>query len=103
MAWQDDCMGQGFGIESHPAHRNGAHRPPARYLIVIESGGTAVARLFDASRTQVAEFDAGTEEVAVMARGLAPQTGASSADWDLALAGHSPGERALADIYTLDL
>jgi hypothetical protein len=96
-------MGQGFGMESHGAHRNGTHRPPARYLVIIDAGGEQVARLFDAQRTQVAEFDAGTEEVAVMAKGLAPQTGADAADWDQALASHSAAERALADIYLLDL
>jgi hypothetical protein len=96
-------MGQGFGIESHGAHRHGAHRPPARYLVVIDSGGEQIARLFDERRVLVAEFDAGTEEVAVMARGLAPQTGADAAEWDQALASHSATERAGADIYLLDL
>jgi hypothetical protein len=96
-------MGQGFGIESHSAHRHGAHRPPARYLVVIDSGGEQIARLFDERRVLVAEFDAGTEEVAVMARGLAPQTGADAAEWDQALASHSATERAGADIYLLDL
>ncbi|MES3015397.1 MAG: hypothetical protein V4750_16945 [Pseudomonadota bacterium] len=96
-------MGQGFGMESHGAHRNGTHRPPARYLVVIGAGGEQIARLFDAQRAQVAEFDAGTEEVAVMAKGLAPQTGADAADWDQALASHSAAERAAADIYLLDV
>ncbi len=96
-------MGQGFGIESHGAHRHGAHRPPARYLVVIGAGGEQIARLFDAQRTLVAEFDAGTEEVAVMAKGLAPQAGADAAEWDRALASHSASERAAADIYLLDV
>ena len=96
-------MGQGFGIESHGAHRHGAHRPPARYLVVIDSGGEQIARLFDEQRALVAEFDAGTEEVAVMAKGLAPQTGADAAEWDQALASHSAKERAGADIYLLDV
>ena len=96
-------MGQGFGIESHGTHRHGAHRPPARYLVVIDAGGEQIARLFDAQRVLVAEFDAGTEEVAVMAKGLAPQTGADAAEWDQALASHSAKERAAADIYLLDV
>ncbi|KQW35273.1 hypothetical protein [Rhizobacter sp. Root404] len=96
-------MGQGFGIESHGAHRHGAHRPPARYLVVIDAGGEQIARLFDEHRALVAEFDAGTEEVAVMAKGLAPQNGADAAEWDQALASHSARERASADIYLLDL
>jgi hypothetical protein len=81
----------------------GAHRPPARYLVVIDAGGEQIARLFDAHRALVAEFDAGTEEVAVMAKGLAPQNGADAAEWDQALASHSARERASADIYLLDL
>ena len=85
-------MGQGFGMESHGAHRNGSHRPPARYLVIIDAGGGQVARLFDERRAQVAEFDAGTEEVAVMAKGLAPQSGADAADWNQALASHSAAE-----------
>ena len=90
-------------MESHGAHRNGTRRPPARYLVVIDAGGEQVARMFDERRAQVAEFDAGTEEVAVMAKGLAPQTGADAADWDQALASHSATERAGADIYLLDV
>ena len=90
-------------MESHGAHRNGSHRAPARYLVIIDAGGGQVARLFDERRAQVAEFDAGTEEVAVMAKGLAPQSGAGLADWDQALASHSAAERAAADIYLLDV
>lgn len=90
-------------MESHGAHRNGTHRPPARYLVVIDAGGEQVARLFDARREQVAEFDASTEEVAVMLKGLAPAKVGASADWDHALASHSADERAAAEVYTLDL
>ena len=51
----------------------------------------------------VAEFDAGAEEVAVMAQRLTPRKGAQGAEWDRALEGHSARERAAADVYTLDV
>ncbi len=103
IAWQDECMGQGFGIESHGAHHNGPHRAAARYLVVIDTAGESLARLFDAARDQVAEFDASTGEVAVMTRGLAPQRSAASTEWDQALGSHNAAERAAAEVYTLDV
>ena len=96
-------MGQGFGIESHAAHQSGPHRSPARYLVVIDAGGESIARLFDAARAQVAEFDASTEEVAVMTQGLASQATGAEADWDHALSAHSAAQRAAAAVYTLDV
>ena len=96
-------MSQGFGMESPGAHQHTLHRQPARYLVVIDAAGTMIARLFLASRELVAEFDAGAEEVAVMARGLRPDKGARGAEWDHALTGHSASERDGADVYTLDL
>lgn len=96
-------MSQGLGGEAPRPHTNTAHRPPSRYLVVIDAGGFAVARLFLASREQVAEFDASTEETALMTRGLAPAKGADAPEWDEALRGHSIDERAAADVYTLDV
>jgi len=103
QAWQDRRMSQGLGGEAPRAHTQTSHREPTRYLVVIDSGGYAVARLFLATRVQVAEFDASTEETAQMTSGLAPCKGADGADWDQALRGHSRAERAAADIYTLDV
>ncbi|MCW5664523.1 MAG: hypothetical protein KIT35_11865 [Piscinibacter sp.] len=79
------------------------HSPPAKYLIVIDAGGSMVARLFDAQRRPLGEFDASSEEVAVMTSGLAPQRSGLEAGWAQALAGHNPDERAAAEIYTLDV
>lgn len=76
---------------------------PARYLILIESDGSMLARLFDAQRVQRAEFDAASEEVAVMTSGLQPAAGADDIAWDQPLAGHSAAERAAAQVYTLDV
>ena len=51
----------------------------------------------------MAEFDASTEETALMTRGLVPATGATGPEWDQALKGHSAAERAAAEVYTLDI
>lgn len=94
-------MGQGFGSESPRAHAQTAHRRPARFLVVIDSGGYLVARLFLDTREQVAEFDAATEEATQMTAGLVPARGAGGSEWDRALEGHSAAERAVAEVYTL--
>ena len=96
-------MGQGFGSESPREHQQRLHRKPARYLVLIDAGGSTVARLFLDSREMVAEFDAGTEEVAQMSSGLRPIKGADGPEWDQALMGHSAAERSAAVVYTLDI
>lgn len=96
-------MSQTFGSESPAPHRRTELRPRARYLVVIESGGVRLARLLLASREQVAEFDAGTEEAAQMTAGLVPAKGADGIEWDRALQGHSHAERRAAEVYTLDV
>jgi len=96
-------MAQVFGNEVRRQHGQAAMRKAARYLVVIEAGGPAVARLFDESREQVAEFDASTEEVTLMTQGLVPALGADGPEWDRALAGHNATERRAARVYTLDV
>ena len=96
-------MSQGFGHEVPARHAQQQHRPVSRYLVVIESDGVAVARLLLGSLEQVAEFDAGTEEIAVMTRGATVRQGAGGPEWDRALAGHSAEERAAAVVYVLDV
>jgi hypothetical protein len=96
-------MAQVFGNEIPRQHTQAPPRERTRYLVVIESGGSAVARLFSQSREQVTEFDASTEEVTVMTQGLVPATGADGPEWDRGLAGHSASERSLARVYTLDV
>lgn len=76
---------------------------PARYLVLIETDGAMLARLFDAGRRPLAEFDAASEEVAVMTRGLVPEQGATALEWQQALSGHNGSERSTARIYTLDV
>ena len=96
-------MAQVFGSEIPRKHSETPARKVSRYLVVIESGGYVLARLFVDSREQVAEFDASTEEVTLMTQGLVPQTGAEGPEWDQALAGHSAVERKAARVYTLDV
>ncbi len=96
-------MSHGFGIEIPHAHGDAPLRPRSRYLVVIDSGGFTVARLFLESREQVAEFDAGTEEVAQMVGPLRAQHTAGEPAWDRALAGHSAAERAEARVYVLEI
>lgn len=96
-------MAQVFGNEVPRPHSQTPTRKAARYLVLIESGGVALARLFVESHEQVGEFDGSTEEVTVMTRGLVPAIGADGPVWDLALAGHSAAERKAARVYTLDV
>ena len=96
-------MSHGFGIELPRAHGNTSPRLHTRYLVVIESGGFMVARLFLESREQVAEFDASTEEVVQMIRNLTADSNAGDPQWDRALAGHSAAERAEARVYVLGI
>lgn len=92
-----------FGIEAHGKHPSASHRKPARFLVLIDSGGSTVAQLFTEAREFAAEFDAGSEEVAVMTQRLKPGAGASAPEWDAALEGRSHAERATAVVYTLDI
>ena len=101
--WHHQRMSQGFGNESPRAHAQTAHRRPARYLLLIDAGGSTVARLFLDTHELVAEFDAGTEEVAQMTHGLAATQDATGAAWDRALEGHSAAERRSAQVYRLSV
>lgn len=76
---------------------------PAKYLVIIDSDGAQTAMLFTAERKRVGEFDAGTEEVAVMTTGLASTRSATGSEWDHALAGSTPDARAAAEVYELDV
>lgn len=96
-------MSNTYGMPAPGRHVGKEHRLPARYLVVIDAGGTTVARLFLADREPAGEFDAGTEEVVQMTRGLTPERGAHGREWDHALEGHSAAERRAAKVYTLDV
>jgi hypothetical protein len=94
-------MSQNYGREVPAPHRQATHRQAARYLVLIDSGGTSLARLFLATREQVAEFDAGAEEVASLIRGVRSGHGADGPAWNQALEGHSAQERREALVYDL--
>ena len=94
-----EVPGGGGAVDHEPA------QPPARYLVLIDNAatGTRIARLFLASRKEVAEFDAAAPEVMSMIDELASAHSGMQPQWDEALAGHSPLERAAADVYELSL
>lgn len=96
-------MNDGYGIEAAGAADRSPNQPPARYLVIIDAGGSRVARLFLESRTPVAEFDAGSEEIVLMTQGLLPTGAAAGSEWDEALRGHGAAERAAAEVYELDV
>ncbi len=96
-------MSQTFGMALPSEHSHTPHRPPTRYLVLIEAAGAMVARLFLETREPAGEFDAGVEELAVMTKGLVPVAGASGPEWDAALQGHNASERGAAQVYTLDV
>ncbi len=96
-------MNNGFGHEVPSRHAQQARRQVSRYCVVIASTDGALARLLLADRTQVAEFDAGTEEVAELIKTAASSIGAGGPEWDRALAAHTPAQRAAATVYTLDV
>ena len=54
LARRESQMSHGFGNELPRAHGNTSPRARTRYLVVIDSGGFMVARLFLESREQVA-------------------------------------------------
>ena len=80
-----------------------AHRKSVRYLMLIDAGGSMMARLFLDTREMVTGMDAAVEEIGSMIAGLIPVEGALGAEWDEALAGHSMAERATAKVYTLSI
>ncbi|MES2090815.1 MAG: hypothetical protein V4532_12665 [Pseudomonadota bacterium] len=94
-------MSQTYGIESPSRHTAGSLREPVRYVVLIDSGGSSIARLMLDTRQQVEEFDSATSEVVQMIIGLSPAKVANEPEWDAALQGHSTLERMAADVYTL--
>ena len=95
-------MSQGFGRELPTRHVQAGPREVTKYLVVIAAPEGPIARLLLPDREQVAELDANTEEVTAMTQGLTPAVGATAAEWDRPLAGHSSEERAAAKVYTLE-
>lgn len=98
-------MAQNYGMEAPRPHAHGPEAPPARYVVLIESAsaGRRLAHVLLASHEAVAEFDASAPEVLLMTEGLAAEQGAAGPEWDRALGGHSPQERAEAEVFTLDV
>ncbi|MET0333908.1 MAG: hypothetical protein ABW190_06525 [Rhizobacter sp.] len=79
------------------------HKTPVKYLVIIESDGAMVAKLYDAELKHVNDIDAGSEEVAVMTKGLSAAKSGNDATWSEVLTGHGEAERRAAQVYTLDV
>jgi len=77
------------------------HSSPVKYLIVIDAGGSMVARMFDANRVHITDIDASTEELGATINGAVTTGSATEPVWDPLLVGHSAAERAAAQVYTL--
>jgi len=92
-------MGQGFGQEMPRPHDLAGLRGVTKYLVIVPVMDGPIARLFLENREQAGEFDANTEEVSSMIKGITPSVGATGAEWDKALSAHSPTDRAQATIY----
>lgn len=96
-------MSQTYGMPMPSSHHAEARNAPVRYVVIIEGNGSAVARLMLETRAQVEEFEGGSPEVGQMIQGLVPTRGASGPEWDAALRGHTPRERAEAEVYLLPI
>jgi hypothetical protein len=79
------------------------NKTPVKYLVVIESDGAMLAKLYDDQFAHVNDIDAGSEEVAVMTQGLMPTRDANDATWAKVLVGHGEPERRAARVFTLDV
>lgn len=77
------------------------HSSPVKFLIMIDAGGSMVARMFDANRVHIIDMDAATEEVVEAIEGIVPTHTGMEPEWELALAGHNAAERAAAQVYIL--
>jgi hypothetical protein len=76
---------------------------PARYLVVIDSAGEMVARMFDEQRKLIVDFDASSSEVAVMTQGLRPTHDATDPRGTPCSAATAPRSAPQAEVYTLDV
>ncbi len=79
------------------------HKTPVKYLVVIESDGAMLAKLYDERLVHVNDIDASSEEVAVMTRGLAPSHSGNQAPWVGVLVGHGEAQRLTAQVFTLSV
>ncbi len=96
-------MSQDYGQSKPSPHTDAEHRPAARWLVLIDAAGVSLARFYRDDRHLVSEIDGGSEEVAVMTRGLPVQRGATGPEWNAALGGHTEAERRSASVYRLDV
>ena len=96
-------MSQGFGGEVPAPHNQATHREVTKYLVVLPNPEGTIAKLFLGNFEQVAEFDANTDEVTSLIKGIAPSFDATGKEWDSSFSYLSNRERAAASVYTLNV
>ena len=96
-------MSQGFGSEVPVPHNQATHREVTKYLVVLPNPEGTIAKLFLGNFEQVAEFDANTDEVTSLIKGIAPSFDATGKEWDSSFSYLSNRERAAASVYTLNV
>ena len=96
-------MSQGFGSEVPAPHNQATHREVTKYLVVLPNPEGTIAKLFLGNFEQVAEFDANTDEVTSLIKGIAPSFDATGKEWDSSFSYLSNSERAAASVYTLNV
>ena len=96
-------MSQGFGSEVPQPHSQATHRKVTKYLVIIPNPEGTIAKLLLGNYEQVAEFDANTDEVTSMIKGLAPSFDATGKEWDRSFSNFSGDERARILVYTLNV
>lgn len=95
-------MSQDFGMQVPVRHALATRPQPVKYLVLIDSGGTRIARLYPATFTLANECDASSAEITAMTSGLTPHLGATGSNWDAALQAFSYEERLAAEVFTLE-
>lgn len=94
-------MSQEFGISVPHQRTSLPQRQAVKYLMVMDIGGTKVARLFLESLELVNEFDAAVNEVVELIAGRLASSVDKDPLWANALRGLSADEQASAMVYTL--
>ena len=94
-------MSQDFGMPVPTRHDALAQRQAVRHVMVTDSGGARVARLYLENLELVNEFDAAVNEVVEMTSGRVARAVDHDPLWACAMHGLSDAERASARVYTL--
>jgi hypothetical protein len=94
-------MSQDFGMQVPSRHATASRPSPVKFLVLIDSGGGSVARLYSDAHSLLNECDASAPEITAMTTGLAPGKDAMGRAWDPALRTFGMQERLTAEVFTL--